>query len=221
LFPSPSTVKDLSPDQFTAPNLSPDGSPSSRGSQSQISSRKRKGHSISTARTDKSRGLDGRSRLGSKLKGIFVSKPSPNPPPLKSSHGIPTAQLSPSVSLPPSLPTIQPFIWPAIHQAQATAPQLTAASGGVPLSESALKSQQPQRQYTGAAATQAPTPSSASLSPRYRQGSAFRSRHPISQRGMEPASAISGITSSTNSDYADVPSRLPYHSPGYSPGYGY
>lgn len=40
-------------------------------------------------------------------------------------------------------------------------------------------------------------------------------------RSPNPMSAVSGYSTSTTSDLADVPSRLLYYSPGYSPGYSY
>lgn len=62
-----------------------------------------------------------------------------------------------------------------------------------------------------------PAPSASANNPRSRYDTVKQNSSAVSG----PMSAVSGYSASTSSDLADVPSRLPYQSPGYSPGYSY
>ena len=71
---------------------------------------------------------------------------------------------------------------------------------------------------TTAPSARGPPPApSASANERYSASAANSNTNYSSS--AHPGSAISGYSTSTSSELADVPSRLPYQSPGYSPGY--
>lgn len=213
LLSSPSSIVKSSARQTSGFIPSTKHRPATEGPASQVSSQNHPKHVSPKRQADGFAPVEGKSGLMKKLRSLFsVSKHSSQTVPSStSSHDQPMPEALSPPSVPVNLPAVQPFIWPSAVGGTTAASQTRTASHPVPLSQS--PEQLPQH-FAEASAAQVYTSSFSNpvtYSPPAHRVPAYHS----SRRNMAVRGDVSA-TSST-SDYADVPSRLPHHSPGYSP----
>ncbi|KAL8789267.1 MAG: hypothetical protein Q9195_006913 [Heterodermia aff. obscurata] len=125
-------------------------------------------------------------------------------------------------------PSTDKFRWPATTSPAVDTPTFTTTDRPSPTS--GLKFQPKQLEPQPAKASSIAAPSTQQLPPapianansgRYTFSATGQNHSGVSRssRLAHPMSAASGFSASTTSDLADVPSRLPHQSAGYSPGY--